>query len=223
MVDRRELTDDPEEAQRVAMQGNQARIWTALPAIVESYDPVRQTISAQPAIQGIVTDENGRDTATNMPLCVDVPVIFTRGGGFAITHPISSGDECLLVFGARCIDSWWQSGGVQPPIESRMHDLSDAFAVFAPTSQPLRLNDVQTDGVELRTISRSTYLKLTDGTIFIKGNIVHEGNTTHTGNTTQTGTHESTVVKTTSGTSLGTHTHGSGPVIAGETAGPNNN
>ena len=34
-------------------------------------------------------------------------------------------------------DSWWQSGGIGVPIESRMHDLSDGFAILAPTSQPI--------------------------------------------------------------------------------------
>lgn len=221
MADRRELIDDPEEAWRVAFDGSQAKIWTTLPAVVESYDPVAQTISAQPAIQGIVSDERGRDQYVDMPLCVDVPVMFPKGGGFAITHPISPGDECLLSFSARCIDSWWQSGSIQPPLELRMHDLSDGFAFFAPTSQPKRLADVQTDGVEIRTYDRSTYFKLTEGTIFIKGNIVHEGNTDQVGNTTVTGTVTGDVVKTTIGVGLGTHDHGAGAIISGKTPPPN--
>jgi hypothetical protein len=96
-----------------------------------------------------------------------------------------------------------------------MHDLSDAFASFGPTSQPKRLENVQTDGMELRTDDRSVYIRITEAGIIIKGNIVHEGNTT------QTGTLTATIVKTEAGVGLGTHDHGTGSLIAGKTPGPN--
>jgi hypothetical protein len=48
----------------------------------------------------------------------------------SITFPVAAGDECLVVFASRCIDGWWQNGGVQPQALFRMHDLSDGF-VFA--------------------------------------------------------------------------------------------
>lgn len=229
MVDRTELMDDPEEAQRAAQDGLQARIWTTMPGIVDSYDPVRQTVSVQPAIKGIITGQDGTPALVNMPLLVDVPVMFVRAGGFAITHPINQGDECLVSFAARCIDSWWQSGGVQAPLEARMHDLSDGFAFFAPTSQPKKLADVQTDGLELRTEDRAVFIKLTADKILINGNIEHTGNTKHTGaldhvgNTLQTGTFVGDVVRTTAGTGLGTHDHGSGALISGKTPAPNLN
>ena len=215
MQDRRELIDDPEEAQRASQDGLQARIWTSCVGIIESVDLDAQTCSVQPAIQGTVTGEDGLALSVNLPLLVDVPLIFPRAGGFAITFPVKKGDECLVSFSARCIDSWWQSGGVQAPLEARMHDLSDGFAILGPTSQPKKLSDVQTDGVEMRTESRSTYFRLTEGVIFIKGDVVHEGNTQQTGTFTADG------VKTTAGTGLGTHDHGSGSLISGKTPGPN--
>jgi len=223
MADRRELFDDPEESERMALEGHQAKMWTALPGIIVSYDPARQTCSVQPAIRGSVTNETGQAQAVNLPLLVDVPVQFPRGGGFACTFPLIAGDDVLVVFASRCIDAWWQSGGIQRAMEARMHDLSDGFAIPGPTSQPRKLSNVQTDGIELRDEARTTYLKLTAGTIFIKGNIVHEGNTNQTGNNTVTGTITGTLVKEADGTSLGTHTHGSGAIISGQTSAPNNN
>ena len=223
MADRRELLNDPEEAMRLALENWQSKMWTAGPGLIESYDPDAQTVSVQLTTRGSVSDEAGNTAAQDMPLLVDVPVVFPRAGGFAITFPVIPGDECLVVFGSRCIDGWWQSGGVQSPLEDRMHDLSDAFAILGPTSQPRVLADVQTDGVEMRTEDRSTYLKLTAGTIFIKGNIVHEGDVTQTGNLTTQGTVMGTVVKTTSGTGLDTHDHGSGALISGKTPAPNSN
>jgi len=218
MSDRRELLDDPEESQRLAQEGQQAKLWTAMPGIVVSVDLSAQTVSVQPAIRGSVSLENGTTQSVDLPLLVDVPIVFPRAGGFAITFPVAPGDECLVVFGARCIDAWWQSGGVQQPLESRMHDLSDGFAILGPTSQPKKLTNVQNDGVELRTESRDTYIKLTPGTIFMQGDIVHTGNTTQTGDQTTSGTVTGTTDVVGGGISVKTHTHGgvmSGPSNTG--------
>lgn len=191
-MDRRERLDDPEESLRMAMENQQAQIWTALPGIVTGVDLDAQTLSVQPAVQGQVSDADGSSKNVNLPLLVDVPIVWPRAGGFAITFPIKPGDEVLAVFASRCIDSWWQSGGVGAQAEARMHDLSDGFAILAPTSQSKKLSNVQTDGVEMRTESRSTFIRLTEGTIYIKGNIEHEGNTQHTGNLNRTGTSTTT-------------------------------
>lgn len=202
MADKREYYDDAEESQRMAQEGYAAGLWTAMPGIITEVNLGAQTCSVQPAIQGNQELKDGTTQPINMPLLVDVPIVFPRAGGFAVTFPVKPGDECLVVFASRCIDAWWQSGGVQRPIESRMHDLSDGFAILGPTSQPRKLANVQTDGVELRTDSRDTFIKLTPGTIFIKGNIIHEGDTTQTGKTT------ASVDVIGGGISLKTHVHG---------------
>lgn len=151
-MERRELVDEPVEAIRSAMDGQQANMWTAMPGLIESFDPAAMTVAVQPAIKGRVRQEDGSAKSVNMPLLADVPVYFPRGGGFTLTHPIHPGDECLVVFGSRCIDGWWQSGGVQEPAEQRMHDLSDAFALIGPTSQPgVLVPPVDPENVQLRT------------------------------------------------------------------------
>ena len=151
-MDRRERTDDPIEATRAALDGRQAEIWTALPGIVEGFDPVAMTVSVQPAVQGSVQDERGEAQNVNLPLLVDVPVIFPCGGGFTLTHPIKGGDECLVIFSSRCMDGWWQGGEVSPPPDARMHDLSDGIAIVGPRSQAGKLNPpVDADNVQLRT------------------------------------------------------------------------
>ena len=151
-MDRRERADDPVEAQRAALDGKQAEIWTALPGIVESFDPVAMTVSVQPAVKGQVQDESGGAAAVNMPLLVDVPVVFPCGGGFTLTYPIKKGDECLVIFASRCIDGWWQSGGIGGTPDERMHDLSDGIAIVGPRSQARKLAPaVDADNVQLRT------------------------------------------------------------------------
>lgn len=151
-MERAERLDDPVEAQRLALEGQQAQIWTALPGLVTAFDPVAMTVSVQPAVQGSITGEDGKSRSCSMPLLVDVPVVFPCGGGFTLTHPIKAGDEALVVFSSRCIDGWWQGGKPSPPPDGRMHDLSDGMAIVGMRSQARKLDPpVDPENVQLRT------------------------------------------------------------------------
>lgn len=172
-MNRDERLDDPEESLRLAMENSQSQIWTAMPGIVQSVDLVAQTVSVQPSIQGTTSNPDGSSQLVNMPLLVDVPVVWPRAGGFALTFPIMPGDEVLVVFAARCIDAWWQAGGIGAPAEARMHDLSDGFAVLAPTSQPKKLLNVSPVNVQLRDELGSTFVEITpDGKARVIGALV---------------------------------------------------
>lgn len=144
----------------MALDGRQAAIWTALPGIVQSFDPVAMTCVVQPAIQGRVTTKDGVASFVNMPLLLDCPVMFPGGGGATLTFPVSLGDEALVVLANRCIDAWWQQGGIQPPMEARMHDLSDGFAFVGVRSQPRRLTGVSITKVQLRADDGLSYVEL---------------------------------------------------------------
>lgn len=160
-MDRRERLDDSEESLRMALEDKQSEIWTALPGIVSGVNLDAQTVSVQPAIQGSISSPNGVVQNVNLPLLVDVPIVWPRAGGFALTFPIKQGDEVLVVFASRCIDSWWQSGGIGQAAEVRMHDLSDGFAILAPTSQPKKLSNVSGNNVQLRDESGTTFVEIT--------------------------------------------------------------
>lgn len=161
-MDRRERLNDPIEAQRAALEGKQAEMWTALPGIILSFDPAAMTVAFQPAIKGKVSDEAGRATPVPLPLLVDVPVSWPQGGGFGLTFPIADGDECIVVFSSRCIDGWWQSGGVQSAIEGRMHDLSDGMAIMGVRSQARQLTPpIDTSAVQLRSDDGEQHITIT--------------------------------------------------------------
>lgn len=169
-MDPRERLNDPEEAQRAALDGRQARIRTAIPGIVVSVDLVKQTVTVQPAIRGSVEQPDGSTLAVNVPVLPDVPICWPRAGGYAITFPVKPGDECQVIFNDRCIDAWWQSGGIGEPLEPRMHDLSDGMAHFAPTSQAKRLANVSATGMQMRNEAGTAYIEITDaGVINIVG------------------------------------------------------
>ncbi len=122
MADRRELLNDEQEALRMAMDGRLSSLWVSIPGIVTKVDFDKMTLEVQPAIQGIVEDQYGNFKNVNLPVLVDVPIVFPSAGGFTLTLPIKTGDEVIVLFASRCIDSWWQSGGIGVPMEQRMHD-----------------------------------------------------------------------------------------------------
>lgn len=151
-------------AVRAALDGRQAQTWTAMPGILQSFDAEAVTASVQIAIQAQVRQPDGTWLDTTISVCADCPVVFGGGGGCVGTFPLDQGDEGLLVFASRCIDAWWQSGGVQKQAELRMHDLSDGFFIPGCFSQPRAANitgGVSTSEAQLRSL---------DGTVMARVN-----------------------------------------------------
>jgi phage baseplate assembly protein gpV len=155
-----ERVNDSQEALRLVLDGHQAQVWTALPAIIESFDAGAVTCVAQPAIKAQVRAPDGSTQWADLPLLLDCPVVFPRGGGCTLTFPVAAGDECLVIFASRCIDAWWTAGGIQVQSELRMHDLSDGFALPGPFSQATKISGVSTNSVQLRSNDASTYIDL---------------------------------------------------------------
>lgn len=205
-TDRRSLYNDSEETFRLAFASQQAFMWTALPGIVTAVNLAKMTVSVQPAIQGVVGLEDGTTQFVNLPLLVDVPIVFPSAGGFTLTLPIAVNDECLVIFSSRCIDAWWQSSGVQKPMEARMHDMSDGFCIPGPRSQPKVLTGISATGAQLRNEAGTTYLEISaNGKI----KLVSPSEIDITGNLKVTGTITATVdvVAGMIPISLVTHTH----------------
>lgn len=207
-MDRRQRINDHEETFRIGFESQQAQIWNALPGIIKSFDSDDMTCAVQPAISGIVQAKDGTVKSQRLPVLLDCPVVFPGGGGCVLTFPLTEGDECLVVFASRCIDSWWAIGGVQGQAEFRMHDLSDGFVIPGPRSRP---KTVSVAGkTQLRTDSGSVYLEIDDSGIKIVGNVQIQGNLTVSG-----------VTKTNTSLNLNTHTHGGIEPGGANTSGPN--
>lgn len=219
-MDRRErLSIDggaPLELILAALDNDRAGLWTALPGIVQSFSAQAMTCVVQPAIQAQLRLPNGTFQLVTLKPLVDVPVIFPSGGGFTLTFPVKQGDECLVVFASRCIDGWWQSGGVQAPIEVRLHDLSDGFALVGPRSQPRVLSAISTTTTQLRSDDGAAYVEIAGGHAV---NIVAPGGVTITGNLHVTG---AVIAGFGSGDQVGlqTHTHSGVQPGAGSTGAP---
>ncbi|HHT3860874.1 TPA: Gp138 family membrane-puncturing spike protein [Klebsiella variicola] len=158
-----------EQADAQLAQAIMSAMRVSMPGIIQSFDPDAVTAVVQPAIKGAEQDESGSEVSVNLPLLVDVPVVFPRGGGCTLTFPVKAGDECLVIFADRCIDFWWQSGGIQEPVDERMHDLSDAFCIVGPQSQAKKIGGISTSAVELRSDDGETKLSLNPASGSING------------------------------------------------------
>ena len=141
----------------------------AMPGIIQSFNPDTVTCTVQPAIYGQKVGVDDKATSEVIPILPDVPIIFPHGGGCTLTFPVKPGDECLLIFSDRCIDFWWQNGGVQEAVDPRQHDLSDAFAIVGPQSQAKKISAISTSAVELRSDDGETKLSLNPSTGAITG------------------------------------------------------
>lgn len=201
-----------------------------MPGIIQSFNVGAVTATVQMAIKGIVQDQAGKSQFVNLPLLVDVPVFFPRGGNCTLTFPVAKNDECLVVFASRCVDGWFQSGGIQAPVQPRMHSMSDGFALVGFFSQATKISSISTTTAQLRSNDGSTYVEvnpagqivnvvapggmtLTTPTVTITGTINVQNMqgaasaSTISGSMTATGTITGQTDVVGGGKSLKTHTH----------------
>lgn len=220
-----QLLNDQEEAMRQVLDGRQVGMWTAIPGIIQSVNRTKMTCEVQPSIQAVLSDQNGDLTSVNLPLLINVPIVFPSGGGFLITIPLAAGDEVLVVFSSRCIDAWWQNGGFENiAMEARMHDLSDGFAIPGPRSIPkIPAGSISATDLQIRNDAGTSYVSITaDGKIKLVAPTeidVTVATLKVTGDLQVTGTITGGTVK--QGTvNLGTHIHSGVTVGGGDTGVP---
>jgi len=242
-MDRRERSPDPYNVMRMALLSHQAAVWTALPGTITAFDAVHMTCEVRPGIQARVSSADGTEAWVEMPLLLDVPVLFPGAGGYTLTFPVVAGDEVLVVFASRCIDAWWQSGGVQQQLELRMHDLSDGFAILGARNQTRTLSPVvNSGGMQLRNDAGTSVVELTAShigvttagtvdvaaassatiaapTISLTGAVTVTGPLTVTGATTAAAL-VATSVALTGGLNFATHHHTGVQTGSGSTGGP---
>lgn len=171
-MDQRERIGEHEESLRTAIEGVLSGLYTALPGQVVSVDMAQMTCTVQPTIEARVRQSDGTQIWVPLPVLQNVPIVFMVGGGFALTVPLGQYDEVLVVFSSRCLDSWWQSGGIQVQGELRMHDIHDGFAIPGPRSLPNVLGGVSATTAQLRSFDGTTYVEIAPGGVI---NIVAPG------------------------------------------------
>lgn len=121
---------DLAELLRIALASHQTRIHVSLPGAIETYDAARQVADIKPLLRRPLVAADGTELdAESLPILMDVPVAFPRGGGFYLTFPLVKGDLVHLVFVERSMDQWLDKEGEETtPLDYRMHSLADAVA-----------------------------------------------------------------------------------------------
>lgn len=122
---------------------------------VQSFNPLTQT--AQVTINYVKTFFNFnsitssyQSTTANYPVSAECPVICLGGGTGALTFPISSGDECLILYNDRDIDNWFAGGTGSPNGTARLHSFADAIVLVGLRSLPNILLNYDSSRVVLR-------------------------------------------------------------------------
>lgn len=164
----------------------------ARPGVIDSYDPVKQTVIVQVAqlkVTSILPD--GTRILDSFAPLAQLPVIFPGGGGFTLTFPIAKGDECLVLFNDRDLSAWKTTGAGQAPASPRLHDLTDGFALVGIRSFPRALSAPSTTSTQLRSDDGATYIEIAaDGVVNlvapggcnIRADVVIQGNMDVQGN-----------------------------------------
>ena len=191
---------------RESFAGLMAGINTAIPGRVLSFDPATQLAEVQSSI--MIKGDSGDVVA---PPIIGVPVHFSGGNAFHIEHQIDPGDEGLIVFSQRCIDSWIDQGGDAQQTIVRTFDAGDALFIPGFRSNPKKISGFENNGVRIRNKSGSSHIWLkNDGTAEISvTDLTVNGNITSTGTITAP-TVDATSALTSAGKNITTHTHPAG-------------
>ena len=158
-MDVRENGQDLEEIIRAAVAGVLKNHWTAMPTSVSEDSKDGHVATHTPTIKRAVTDPtDGSTTYEDHPLHPDAPIHHMGGGPTVVTHPTKEGDTGLAIYASRSIDSWFQNGGSQNPIEDRMHSLADAVFLSGIRSTPDKLQQVSQESTQTRTIDKKSVI-----------------------------------------------------------------
>lgn len=114
-------------------------VWTAMPGVVDTYEPTTRRAKVSPAISAEFTD----GSVQKRGLLVNVPVVSPSCGEYLITYALESGDPVLLVFSMRGLSTFKKEFELGSSPGGSMFAASDAIAIpgFGP---PLTDTDFKT-------------------------------------------------------------------------------
>lgn len=150
-------TPSLEKVLATAIEARLFDVHTGIPGVVESYDPGTETVTVRPALKRKYQD----GTLVELPLILNVPVLFPRGGKASITFPLKKGDSGFLLISERSLDVWKAKGGVVDPNDPRKFNLTDA--VFFPGGYPKSKPSGRATADKLRITNGDSEIEMTEG------------------------------------------------------------
>ena len=120
---------------------------------IQSFSSVTQTATATinytKAFQEIDSVGALNMTSQSYPVLIDCPCLVLGGGGAYLSFPISSGDECLVLFNDRDFDNWYAGSTGAPPATPRLHSYPDAIILVGLRSLSNVILDYDTAALTL--------------------------------------------------------------------------
>ena len=135
---------------------------TAVPGIVESYNPATRRARVRFALEAVM---DNRECVEKAP-AVDVPVLMPIGGAGGLHLSLSKGDNVWLMFSERGLENWKRKFERSEPFPARMFSEADAVALpgFGPGSGFLPATN---EGVSVQTTDGSTSVVVSGNTVTI--------------------------------------------------------
>lgn len=163
---RGKTTNSRREVVAVQAQAERESMWGEITGTVVSFDPATQTATIQPDYQ---PSHNGEPVP--MPELQEVPVRFTRAGGFTITSPVAAGDKVSLRPQMRSTEQYHTGNDHTAGGDARSFNLSDMEAHLTggePLTDPI--TDFNSEAMEIRTADGSFKIAMTpDGKFKMTG------------------------------------------------------
>ncbi|MDR3488816.1 MAG: Gp138 family membrane-puncturing spike protein [Bradyrhizobium sp.] len=157
-MDVREYINDPEEHIRSLVAGLMKSAWTMMPASVSENSADGHVATAIPQIKRQITNPDGSVTYEDHPPHPDLPIHHLGGGPVVTTHPTLKGDTGVILYSSRAIDSWFNSGGSQQPMEDRLHSLADGVFLSGIRATPDKLQQVSEKSAQTRTVDKRSVI-----------------------------------------------------------------
>lgn len=139
-----------------AIESRLKELHTCTPGIIQAFNPETKRAEIQPAIKRILV--NGE--LVSMPKLINCPLGLMQAGGFAVTLPVTPGDECMIHFTERSLDAWLQFGDIRQPKDIRLHHESDAYFLPVHTSVNNSISDYDQENVVIRNLDNTQKITL---------------------------------------------------------------
>ena len=143
---------------------------TSMPGIIDEYDVTTRRARVRPALFLVMTgEEPGKDgESMERALAVNVPVLWSAGGGIMSFFPLSVGDRGMLVFSERGMTAFKQTGDIAMPDKARFFDTSDCIFMPGDFGHPTDPEIVDEEAASIQTYDGHTSIILKRGMIQLK-------------------------------------------------------
>lgn len=138
--------------------------------VIQSFNPTLQTATASINYQKVIYLDGANPTLVSYPVLIDCPVKYPFGGLGGVTLPFVLGDECVIGFNDRDIDTWFAGTTNQAPTTARLHSFTDAIIFGGIKSRPNVIKNFDPSRPALRNFDGDAYVAVGTTKIEIAGN-----------------------------------------------------